>query len=464
MEVMTYAELMEIFDCINDGVFVTDGEGKVLFLNKSSEAICKYSREELIGKDIEELIEKGYFLREEVVSIKCIDSMREKSLLQKGLDENHELLVTAVPLIKDNKVDKVVVTERDVSQLNALEEELKYIKSLNDKYVEELKYLRGLNTEVVEHIVHESSQMKRTVHLATKAAEQDATVLIQGESGTGKEVIAKLIYKVSARREKPFITINCGAIPENLLESELFGYEKGAFTGAASNGKIGLFELANGGTLFLDEIGDLALHLQVKILRALQEKEIRRIGGGDDIPVDVRIIAATNINLKDAVKEGKFRSDLYYRLNVVSIQIEPLRHRREDIRPLAEKFLADSNRKYGTNRFISENGWKFILKYSWPGNVRELENFIERLIVVSDEDVIDVMQMEDCFTDFDFDLMAKSKKPFRQSVEEYERKLILSQMQYYTRTQDLADGLGINKSTLTRKMNKYGIENTWYQK
>lgn len=460
----TTEDLLKILDCISDGIFITDGRGKVLLLNKASEALCKYSRDDMMGRDLDDLIAEGYFSPEEIISTRVITSMKEESLMQKGLNDDHELLVTGVPLIEDGKVEKVIVTERDISHLCKLESELKYNKELNKRYEEELKYLRKLNTEVVEHIVHESQQMKNAIYLATKAAVQDTTVLIQGESGVGKEVIAKLIYKTSRRKDKPFIKINCGAIPENLLESELFGYERGAFTGADHNGKIGLFELANEGTLFLDEIGDMALHLQVKILRVLQEKEILRIGGSSYLPVDVRIIAATNINLKQAVREGSFRSDLYYRLNVVPIHIEPLRNRKADIRPLAEKFLEKANRKYGTNHSISESSWKLIAQYSWPGNVRELENFIERLIVVSSSNVIDITQVGSYFTDFDLDIQAKINKPLKENVEEYEKKLILSQMQYYTRTQDLADGLGIDKSTLTRKIKAYGIENYYNRK
>lgn len=463
MDAKLRTELLDILDCIRDGIFITDGNAKILLLNRTSELLSRYSEEKLLDKNVEELIQAGYFKRNEVVSLKCIASKKEESLIQKGIDENHEILVTGVPLIRNGQVEKVVVTERDISHLHHLEKELRENKRLAEKYKKELEYLRGLETEIAEHIVCESRQMQQVVRLAAKVAKQDTTVLIQGESGTGKEVIAKFIYKSSLRKDKPFIKINCGAIPENLLESELFGYEKGAFTGASEKGKIGLFELANEGTLFLDEVGTLAPHLQVKLLRVLQEREIMRVGGSVCIPIDVRIIAATNSNLKEAMEKGTFRSDLYYRLNVVPIVLEPLRNRRADIRPLAEKFLASFNQKYGMEKNLSESAWKQILSYTWPGNVRELENFIERLVVISEEDLIDASQL---FDQFSFVALApggsSGEAPLKQKVEEFEKRLILSQMPYYSRTQDLADSLGIDKSTLTRKMKRYQIKNTFH--
>ena len=458
MESKMRTELLDILDCIRDGIFITDGNANVLVLNRTSELLSQYSRENLLDKNVEDLIQAGYFKKSEVVSLKCIASKREESLIQKGVDENHEILVTGVPLIRNGQVEKVVVTERDISQLNHLENALRENKRLAEKYKKELEYFRSLETEIAQHIVCESRQMQQAVRLASKVAKQDTTVLIQGESGTGKEVIAKFIYKSSLRKDKPFIKINCGAIPENLLESELFGYEKGAFTGASEKGKIGLFELANEGTLFLDEVGTLAPHLQVKLLRVLQEKEIMRVGGNACIPIDVRILAATNSNLKEAMEKGEFRSDLYYRLNVVPIFIEPLRNRKADIRPLAEKFLAAFNQKYNAAKELSESAWKQLLSYSWPGNVRELENFIERLVVISECDLVDARQLSEQFS---FPSSGPTFIPIgstlKQKVEEYEKRLILSQLPYYSRTQDLANSLGIDKSTLTRKMKRYQI-------
>jgi transcriptional regulator with PAS, ATPase and Fis domain len=304
--------------------------------------------------------------------------------------------------------------------------------------------------------------MEEVVATALKIAGNDVTVLLQGESGTGKELIADFIHENSARGEKPFIKINCGAIPESLLESELFGYERGAFTGAGERGKPGLFELAGGGTLFLDEVGGLPSPLQVKLLRAIQEREIMRVGGTACIPVDIRIIAATNIDLREAADNGKFRSDLYYRLNVVPITVPPLRKRKADIEPLANRFLQECNLKYGKCKAIDDSGRRAMRKYPWPGNVRELENLVERLVVTSEPDVISGMQVAECFSDFGLEETFKDVQggDLKSKVEAYERRLILSQMPYYSSAQALADALGINKSTLTRKMARYNIKRT----
>ncbi|NPB07281.1 MAG: GAF domain-containing protein [Aquificae bacterium] len=235
-------------------------------------------------------------------------------------------------------------------------------------------------------ILGKSKAIKNLVELVQKIARTDSTVLILGESGTGKSLVAKAIHYESPRRDGPFITVNCAAIPESLLEAELFGYEKGAFTGAYSS-KKGKFELADGGTLFLDEIGDLPLSLQAKLLRALQEKEIEPLGSEKTVKVDVRIVAATNKDLRKLVKEGKFREDLYYRLNVVELRVPPLRERREDVPLLIEYYLRQFNEKYQKRVRISPKAMKLLLEYHWPGNVRELANLVERLVILSDGEV-----------------------------------------------------------------------------
>ncbi len=240
-----------------------------------------------------------------------------------------------------------------------------------------------IDVKVVGKLVFRSEKMKEVVELAIRVAKSDATVLIRGESGVGKELVVDLIHENSPRKDKPLVKINCAAIPSELLESELFGYRKGAFTGAVAD-KKGKFEEADGGTIFLDEIGDMPVQLQAKILRVLQSKEIEPLGGKPK-KIDVRIIAATHRNLEELVKQGKFREDLYYRLNVVPITIPPLRERKEDIKPLVEHFLEKFNRKYGRNIAISKSAIDLLESYEWPGNVRELENLIERLVVVSSD-------------------------------------------------------------------------------
>lgn len=311
-----------------------------------------------------------------------------------------------------------------------------------------------------KQIIFKSKAMENLVSLAEKVAKSEVTVLIEGESGTGKEVMANLIKTHSFRNSKPFIKVNCGAIPENLLDSELFGYEKGAFTGALETGKEGLFEMADGGTIFLDEIGTVSLNMQVKLLRVLQEREIMRVGGSGYKSIDVRIIVASNVNLKRLAEIGAFRSDLYYRLNIISIVMPPLRARKSDISPLVQYFLEIFNEQYGTHKRISENGWKVLFKYHWPGNVRELENIIERLVVTSESDTLDEnciqSQLHDLGVEDCFEIQITSD--LKTNMEAFEKKLISSQMGYYKRSGELAVALGLDKSTLTRKIKKYGIK------
>lgn len=358
-----HEEVRGLLNCIRDGVFITDGEGNIVMLNKASEELSEFSEEQLIGQNVNELIKKGYFTENGDVSLKCIKSGKEESMIQKGRDEEQEITVTGVPLLENGRVKYVVVTERDVSEINRLEKELRKNKELIKEYSSQLeKYKRSENRRLKD-IIYDSEAMENVISVSDSVAGKDITVLIQGESGTGKEVIANYIHNSSNRKDRPFIKVNCDAIPENLFESEFFGYEKGAFTGASEKGKEGLFELANGGTLFLDEIGIMPLHLQGKILRVLQNKEVIRVGSSKYIPVDVRIITATNTNLKDAVREGKFRLDLYYRLNVVPITIPPLRERREDIIPLARHFIEIYNRKFNSDLRIDKSGWDALYRY-----------------------------------------------------------------------------------------------------
>ena len=456
MKKYTQNELNDILNCIRDGVFITDGSGNILLLNETSAEFCRYSQEELIGQNVNDLIRKGYFDENEVVSLKCIETGCEESMIQKGNSDDHEVMVTGVPHLTDGKADLVVVTERDVSHIKNLERELHESKQLVEKYRTELKRYEN---EHARDIIYCSKEMENTITLSDRVAKKDITVLIQGESGTGKAVVANYIHKSGNRCNAPFIKVNCGAIPENLLESELFGYEKGAFTGASERGKQGLFELADKGALFLDEIGIMSLPLQGKILRVLQNREIMHVGGNEYIPIDVRIIAATNTNLKSAVEAGEFRLDLYYRLNVVPIVIPPLRTRKSDIYPLAKHFLQIYNNKFDANVSIDKNGWNALRKYNWPGNVRELENIIERLVIMYDGSEISASQITEQFDHFDINAVSDgiAGGSLQECIESYEKNIILSQMEHYKRSGELAEALGINKSTLNRKIKKYGI-------
>ncbi len=311
-----------------------------------------------------------------------------------------------------------------------------------------------------QFIVH-SKCMQELIQTAIRIAKVDSTVLIQGESGVGKELIADLIHANGMRRNGPLIKINCGAIPENLLESEFFGYKPGAFSGASRKGKIGLFELANGGILFLDEIGDMPLNLQVKLLRVIQDKEITRVGGVQPIKVDIRILTGTNRNLSEMIRKGMFRQDLYYRLNVVPIHVPPLRERREDIPVLTNYFMDYFNKKYLTNscrKQIVPEVIDCFMEYDWPGNVRELENLIERLIVTTASPIITTGDLPLNLTNSHISqLDTDVNMTLKDAVEDTERKLIQNAYSRYKSTYEIAQVLEVNQSTVVRKAAKYGI-------
>jgi transcriptional regulator with PAS, ATPase and Fis domain len=308
-------------------------------------------------------------------------------------------------------------------------------------------------------IIAYSIEMGKVLQVATKVAQVTSTVMILGESGVGKEVVARFVHNASLRRGGPFVTINCGAIPPNLLESELFGYEAGAFTGAKRQGKPGMIETASSGTLFLDEISDLPLDLQVKLLQVIQERRLTRVGGIQPIEVDIRIIAATNRDLAKMVERGEFRADLFYRLNVVPIVIPPLRSRRDDIIPLIYHFLAKHNNTHRYNKTISRETREVLTQYSWPGNVRELENLIERLVVTVEGDEIGVEDLPQHVKERDVNCNSKviveGVIPLREAVEEVERQLIKHAQEEHETTYEIAEALGVNQSTVVRKLKKY---------
>ncbi|HHY47068.1 MAG TPA: sigma 54-interacting transcriptional regulator [Firmicutes bacterium] len=308
-------------------------------------------------------------------------------------------------------------------------------------------------------IVAYSAEMGKILQVAARVSRVNTTVLILGESGVGKEVIARFIYRMSDRKDGPFVKVNCGAIPETLLESELFGYETGAFTGARKTGKPGLIEMASGGVFFLDEVCELPPGLQVKLLQVLQERQVTRLGGTRPIKVDVRILAATNRDIHKMVKEGSFRSDLFYRLNVVPIVVPPLRDRKDDIIPLLYHFLDKLCRRYGMCKSVSEDVKEALVNYDWPGNVRELENLVERLVVTAEKDEITLDDLPDylrsCSVDRTAPVVVSDVVPLKDAVEEVERQIIEKAVSRYHNTYKIAEVLGINQSTVVRKIHKY---------
>ena len=303
-----------------------------------------------------------------------------------------------------------------------------------------------------------SDNINQIKEIINQVAQVDTTVLIIGETGVGKEIVAREIYRNSLRKDKPYIKVNCAAIPDTLLESELFGYEKGSFTGASNKEKLGLFEMANKGTILLDEIGEMPINLQSKLLRVLQEKEITRIGSTKPIKLDVRIIASTNSSLDDLVKEGKFREDLFYRLNVIPIRVPPLRTRKDDVHLLTMFFLKKYNEKYNKNKYLDSVALELLEKYEWPGNVRELENLIERLIVINNDDII---SSEHILNIIDNKRISKvfinNRLSFKEAVELFEKKIITEALKTHSSTHKAAKALGLSQPTVFRKARTLGI-------
>lgn len=457
-----YDYLMSFINCMKVGIWITDAEGKVIMVNDYSLSTGGLGREELLGRYTTELIETGYILYESSV-LKAIESGHEESIVQEE-GEGGNLMATSIPLFDGDELDLVICVELDITEVMRLKRLLENQENIARKYRDELLKFLGQNhndDNCVEEMVTYNANMIRIKDMAAKTGRTDATVIITGESGTGKEVMANLIQKNSTRADAPFIKVNCAAIPESLIESEFFGYEKGTFTGANVNGKIGLFELANGGTLFLDEIGDLPLQMQSKLLRVIQEREVRKIGGEKVIPVDIRFIAATNKNLKKEMERGNFRSDLYYRLFVVPIHIPPLRQRPEDIAPMANYFIKIFNEQYKMNKVICEDAIKELETYYWPGNVRELRNVIERLAVSGSGDQITRFQVNLCLNDNSNTGDSMGPEGRNQSLNtllrEYEREIIMKAVDECGSISAAARALQVNKSTISKKLKEYGL-------
>jgi PAS domain S-box-containing protein len=370
----------EILDSLYDGIWICDHEGKVIYLNKASETLNRLTAKQVIGKSVVELMEAGKFDRS--VTLPVLESRKTFTIVA-NTKSGKDLLLTGSPVFHQNgKIKLVVINERDITELNRLRQELEESRSLTQKYRIEISQMEKLKDFSSVNLTR-SEVMQRAFKTALKVAQVDSTTMIRGESGVGKGYMAKFIHQMSARSDMPFIRVDCSAIPEPLIESELFGYERGAFTGAQDNGKPGLFEVADNGTLLLDEVGEIPLNVQVKLLRFLEENEIVRVGGSTPKKIKARVISATHRNLEKMIDKGKFREDLFFRLNVVPIQIPSLRERVEDIPPLINFFVQKFNEKYSKKKNFQTQALDSLCKYYFPGNIRELANLVERLVVLT---------------------------------------------------------------------------------
>jgi len=450
-------DLEAIFNSSFDEILVIDGRGVTQRINKVGETNYGVHVEEMIGVNVAELERRGLFSPS--VTAMVLKERRRVTITQKTRT-GKELIVTGNPIFDDNgNISRVVINSRDISELTNLRQKLEEVELLAENYYRLALSLQR-NRVADAAIVAASPQMKRIVELADKVAAVDSTVLITGESGVGKGLIAARIHKHSQRAAGPFTLINCGAIPAALLESELFGYERGAFTGANREGKKGLVEVSSGGTVFLDEVAELPLAVQVKLLNLIQERKFYRVGGNRPVAADVRFIAATNRNIQKMVADGTFREDLYYRLNVVPLVIPPLRYRREDIAPLVDQFLRQLNTRFNARKRLAPDAAEVFAAYDWPGNVRELENVLERLMVTGDEEVITAGHLPEYMLGDrtgGLRVAVADLCPLSRAREEVERQLLTMAYRRYGNTYEMAKVLEIDQSTVVRKMRRYRL-------
>ena len=442
-------EFTKIIEEMNDGVYITDEKAMTIFVNKSYEKISGGDRNLFLGKNMKQIVKEK--LIDKSATLEVLDKKREITMNQ-TLRNGKKVLITGTPIYSDdNKLSMVVTVVRDITALNKLQEELQS----KQREIEKLKLFIRENGG----IIYRSDKMKNIISRAEKSAAYDTTVLNAGETGVGKDMLAKFIHNHSNRKDKVFMEINCAAIPPTLLESELFGYEGGAFTGASKQGKKGIFELSNGGTIFLDEIGEMSLGLQAKLLKVIQDKKVYKVGGEKHIPIDVKIITASNKNIEEMVNMKRFRADLYYRLNVIPIKIPPLRERKEDILPLVNSFLESLISLYKEDKKLDEKAMKLLYDYSYPGNIRELKNLIERAYILSTGSTI----MED---DFPKELRNSSTSVYNKNydgmslkaaLDSLEKELIKNAIKNTKTSKEAADLLSVEPSTFTRKRQKYNL-------
>lgn len=478
-------ELSGLLEAIYDEIFITDGDGVVLKVNASCERLYSLKESDLIGRNVANLQARGIFTPSATLAVL---KRREKVSILQETNTGLRLFVTSIPVYdQEGKITRVISVSRDVTEISALRRQLEESQQLIEWYKRELNSSHPGKTPP-GYARLTSRPMVEILSLLERLANVDSTVLLLGESGVGKGVLARLLHEKSPRHAGPFAEINLGAIPESLMESELFGYVRGAFTGANREGKPGLLELAHDGTLFLDEIAELPWHLQAKLLQFLQDYRITRIGASQSLRLNVRVVAATNRNLEEMVARGEFREDLYYRLNVVPLTIPPLRQHPEDIPFLVDYFLERFARRYSLNRGLTPAAMAALQAYPWPGNIRELENIVERLVVTSPTPLVDVNDLPEKVLrtvrgrlspvptaerplpgetplpasarasreiDGEEPVTLRRLVPWKTAIASLERQLLVASRRHCSTTYEMAQVLEINQSTVVRKLHHY---------
>jgi len=444
-------QIKAVLDATGEGIIAIDKQGFVTAFNPAAEKILKISTEDALGKNVAKILSEDIPMLRTIVTGESYDN--DEMIINTGKTQSHYITSGRPILDEEGNPIGAVATMKDIRNVMEL------IHSFTQPPM-----------ITFDEIIGESKNIERVKEVARIVAKGNSTVLIRGESGTGKELFARSIHMASPRHDKPFVPVNCAALPDTLLESELFGYEEGAFTGAKKGGKQGLFSYANTGTIFLDEIGELSVHLQVKLLRVLQENKVRRVGGDEELPIDVRVIAATNRNLEKLMQTGEFREDLYYRLNVIPLIIPPLRDRKDDIPILAEEFIKKLSYKMNKKvEGICDEAMDRLIKYNWPGNIRELGNVLERAINLCDDNIIKtedlILKHEELATPIeptgapqDLTISDGVTRKLREVVAETERKAITEALGRWGSIRQAAKALGVSHATVINKMRRYDIE------
>ncbi|MGL6198832.1 MAG: sigma-54 interaction domain-containing protein [Lachnospiraceae bacterium] len=444
--------LFEILDNISDAVMITDADTVIVYVNKAYEKILGASANKAIGRILRDM-------EPDAVAVKVIDTgVASHNIVDYLKTVDIHAVGLSFPLYREKKIIGAVSIFNDISEIERLKSDLRRTKEFN-RYLQKELEEKTLSQSFDEY-VYCDQKIHELLQIAAKVAKTNVTVIIRGESGVGKEVLARAIYKESNRNKMPFIKVNCASIPENLLESELFGYEDGAFTDARKGGKLGKFELAQGGTIFLDEIGDMSFNMQAKILRVLQEREIERVGGTKVIPLDVRVMAATNRNLEEMMEAGQFRSDLYFRLNVIPLVIPPLRERKDDVMLLAQTMLNKINGSSAEAVELSADVIRILYQYNWPGNVRELQNVMEHANIIRSGPQIEVKDLPQYIipTDYQDEPQQSDTYDFRENINMMEKELIKKALIRNNNNKSKAiKELGLSRRAFYEKLSKYQI-------